>query len=151
MSEITIKQVTQAIRATLSSAYSLVRTYSGRDMPEGIQDTPSIAVYAVDGETDKRSDNAERTTYRGGVRVAGMTINVDVYVRQRSHMGDDMALTDDVADEIYRILEAQTEKPYFELEGIKGFRWRWQRVIFSYGDPEIKFVGVQFVLSLTIF
>lgn len=145
-----VSDVTGAVETTLAPAYGIVRTFSEETLPEGINDLPSLVVYGVGGQGDSRSRN-DRSSFGAGIRVADMTVNVDAYVRQRSHIGEDIARVSDITDAVYAILEAQRRQPYFGLPGLKGFQWTWSRVTFVYGDPETKYAGVQFVLNFWIF
>ncbi len=63
----------------------------------------------------------------------------------------DMAKLVDGIDAMTTIFEAQDTKPYFGLEGIKAFHWAWQRVIFTRGDPAIKYIGAQFTVTVRVF
>lgn len=118
---------------------------------EGMLDLPMVQIYPENGDTDARASGTAQTTFRGEKRVNAITIFADAYVRQRSHIGEDMAKTLIVTDAIIETLERQKVHPYFDNEAIKGFKWTWERVTLVYGDPEQRYVGTRFTLSLTVF
>ena len=41
------------------------------------------------------------------------------------------------------------QSSYFALEGIKAYDWRWDRVIFDYGDN--RFMGARFIIDVKVF
>ena len=149
---ITLAQICDAIESTLGGATGLERSESYDELTEGAHpgDLPLLQVYPNDGTTDP-SGNTDRTTFRGGVRQTALTIHADVYARQRSHIGEDMKAVVNSMDAIINVLEAQNVKPYFGLVGIKAFAWRWERVTFIYGDPQLPYAGVRFYLSIRTF
>lgn len=149
MSRISLVQILTAIRDTLAPAPTLVRTQGFDELSEGIHDMPLLQVYPETGVQDPASDT-DRTTFGAGVRQTDITIHADYYARQRSHMAEDMAALVAGVDAITNIMEEQDSQP-FGLEGIKAFRWHWQRVKFLYGDPQLPYVGVRFVIVLRVF
>jgi hypothetical protein len=150
MTSITLGQILDAIEATLSAAPTLARSMSYDELTEGISDTPLLQVYPEAGDQDP-TGNADRTTFRAGVRQTNITINCDYYAQQRKHIGEDMAALVDGLDAMTEIFESQDTKPYFALDGIKAFHWSWQRVTFDYGDPQISYVGARFTLLIRTF
>lgn len=147
---ITIDQVTLAVEAALGEASLIARTGAEGTITEGVNDLPYMMIYAESGQTDPKG-GVDRTSFRGGIRVNELIVMVDVYVRQRSHIGEDMAKTTHCTDAVINILEEQNVKPYFGLLGLQAFHWAWQRVTFVYGDPNTGYVGVRFTLTFTIF
>ncbi len=150
MTAISIAQICNAVESTLSTAAGLVRTQSYDELTEGMQDAPTLQVYPESGLQDPMG-NADRTTFKAGVRQTELVVHADLYARQRSNLGEDMAKLVTVLDQLITILEAQDTKPYFGLTGIKAFAWSWSRVIFQYGDPGQSFMGARFILRLRIF
>lgn len=148
---ITLRQVLNAVKTTLAPvAADASRAQTMETITEGMNTLPTVQIYVDEWDTTAGSET-DRKTMRAEVRVTALTIFVDVYVRQRSQLGEDMAAVVDKADEIIPILEAQKVKPYFALEGIKAFRWNGKRVTFVYGDQATAYVGMRFTLTFTIF
>lgn len=149
---ITIIQVCDAIETTLAAAPDLGSgaTQSMNELSEGIADEPTVQIYWESSNQDP-SGNTDRTTFKAGVRHTVMNINVDVIARQRRELGEDMGAVARLTDAVVTVLETQDNKPYFGLEGIRAFSWSAERVLFLYGDPEIRYVGSRFRLVVHIF
>lgn len=145
-----VTEIVDNVAETLRLVDTLARVMAPSELTENIPDVPLIQVYPETGQTDARS-NTDRTTFRAGVRVSDVVVNVDVYARQRSHIGEDMAAVMLYMDEVINVLEAQKTSPYFNTHAIKAFSWTWQRTTFAYGDPATNYVGIRFVLTLTVF
>jgi hypothetical protein len=150
VADVTLAQICDAVEATLGAATGLTDSQSYDELTEGVQDMPLLQVYPENGETDI-AGNADRTSFRGGVRQAQVVLHADLFARQRSHIGEDMATLLPLVDAVIVRLEAQTVKPYFNLDGIKAFHWRWERVTFIYGDQQLPYVGARFTLTLRLF
>jgi hypothetical protein len=150
MTSITLGQIIDAIEGALSAAPTLARSMSYDELTEGINDTPLLQVYPEAGDQDP-TGNTDRTTFKAGVRQTNLTINCDYYAQQRKHIGEDMAALVDGIDAMTDIFEAQDTKPYFNLEGIKAYHWSWQRVIFDYGDAQIRYIGARFTITIRVF
>lgn len=150
MTSITLAQIIDAVESTLATAPTLARSMSYDELTEGINDTPLLQVYPEAGDQDP-AGNADRTTFRAGVRQTNITVNCDYYAHTRANIGEDMAKLVDGIDAMTNIFEAQDTKAYFGLTGIKAFHWSWQRVIFEYGDSQIKYVGARFTLTIRVF
>ena len=148
MTTLTITQITEGIRDTLAPAEGLKRVESGVTLTESIPDTPLLQVYFQDEETDIASQT-DRTTFRGGVKQAGVTHHADVYVRQRGNIGEDIAACEEMAEAVRTLLASQNTKPYFGLDGLKAFHWRAERVTFEYAD--VKYSGIRFVITTRVF
>jgi len=154
----TVAEINSAIETTLSAASGIVRSQDYDELTEGIHgaDMPLLQVYPENGNTDSGGGNTDRTTFGGIRRQTTVMFHADLYARQRSHVGEDMAAVVAAMDSIIAILEAQKERPFFglgssEAEYIKSFRWRWERVVFEYGDPILRYAGVRFIIEVTVF
>lgn len=149
---INVSAICDAIEATLSTAAGLARSQSYDELTEGMNDTPTLQVYPESGGQDVTT-NTDRTTFRAGLQQEEIVINADLYARQRSHIGEDMAQLVTSLDAIRAVLKIQKTGNYFGMadKGIKAFAWTWQRVIFTYGESAQKYVGVRFVLTLRMF
>lgn len=150
MASITLLQICDAIRDTLGAAVGMKRKQSADELTEGIHrgDTPLLQVYPEEGSCDP-SGATDRTSFQGGVRQKVILFHVDVYARQRSHIGEDMGEMLTIADAVFDVLEIQNTKPYFNLEGIKAFSWRWKRMPFQYGETD--FMGFRLYLTIYVF
>lgn len=147
---VTLTQICDAVRDDLDMASGVKRSMSIGDMRESIPDLPLVMVYPESGETAMNSGN-DRTTFRAGVRHSQVVVHVDVYGRQRSQISEDMKSSVQMADAIIARLEAQQSKPYFGLEGLKSFKWSWERATLIYGDPQINYAGIRFILTFDVF
>lgn len=148
---ISITQMCDHVKETLGLAEGIMRAQSIGDLTEDYPDLPLMQVYWENSETDVMGGTADRSTFRGGVRVNETQVTVDVPCRQRSHIDEDITAVTEIADAIIDILDAQNVKPYFGLAGIQGFRWRCERVNFSRGDPNIIYPGLKFTIWLRVF
>jgi hypothetical protein len=150
MATTTTAQICDAIETTLSSATGLKRSETYNELSDGITETPTLQVYWESTEEDI-SGSTDRTSFGAGVRQDEHLFHGDLYVRQRSHIGEDMRDLMAMKDAIDAVLVAEKTKPYFGLAGIKAFRWRAERVTFVYGDPQIPFVGIRYYLTVRTF
>jgi hypothetical protein len=149
---VTLGEILDAIESTLAASSGLTRTQSYDELTEGMNDLPTLQVYPEAGEQDPSGDGrTDRTAFGGGVRQTEFTIHADLYARQRSHLGEDMAALVDLIDAMQDVFEQQNTKPYFGLEGIRAFHWSWRRVVFTYGDPQLGYMGARFVLTVRVF
>jgi len=148
---VTQTQIADALKDTLSLSETVKRSMTPADMKESIPDLPLLQIYPQSVRGASGSSQNDRNTFRGGVREQEQVWHVDAYARQRSYIGEDMAAVLTLTDAVIVVFERQQVKPYFGLAGIQGFRWQGERVTFVYGDPETKYVGVRFTLTLTLF
>lgn len=147
---ITYAQINDAITQTIGVAEGLHRSQSYDELTDGMTDTPTLQVYWQQDTTDPQGSTS-MTTFRTGVQQASMVFHVDLFVRQRSHIGEDMKVLYEVAQAVRETLEAETVKPYFGLAGIEAFSWTAERVTFEYGDPSLPYVGARFTLTIRVF
>jgi hypothetical protein len=126
------------------------RAQSYDELSDGMTDVPTLQVYPEGGGQDAQFEN-DRTTFGAGIRQTDFTIFVDYYARQRSHIGEDMKALVDGIDAIQNIFEEQDYQPYFGLDGIKSWEWRWDKVTFVYGDPGLPFIGARFTVIVRVF
>ena len=146
---ITLAQMCDAIESTLDDATTLKRSQSYDGLTEGVHTTPLLQVYPQSGGQDP-SGTADRTTFSAGVRQTEVVVYADYYAAERgTSIGEEMGRLVDGIDAITNIVEGQDQKPYFNLVGIKGFSWRWDRVTFDYGG--VRYVGARFMFTLRVF
>lgn len=150
MTSITVAQICDAVKNTLATAPILARAMSYNQLTEGINDTPTLQVYWDNSDLDP-SGNADRTTFKAGVRQTNVVIFCDYYARQRKHIGEDMAALVNGIDAMTAIFEVQDTKPYFGLDGIKAFHVSPQHVTFEYGETAIKYTSARFTLTIRVF
>ena len=146
---ITLAQICDAIETTLSAATTITRSESHDELTEGVHDTPLLQVYPESGNQDP-SGTTERTTFRAGVRQTEIVIHADYFAAERgTSIGEEMGRLVNGIDAMTAVFEGQDEKPYFGLDGIKAFAWRWERVTFDYG--KVRYVGARFVILVRVF
>lgn len=143
---LTFTELVEGIRSTLAEVTEVAQAQGGTTVTDGMNDLPALQVYLDSFEQAHRS-GTDRTTFRGGIRETTIDINVDVYARQRSHIGEDMAAVHSIADAIQAKLEEQDTAPFFGLTELKSFRYRGERVTFVYGDTQISYAGLRIVIS----
>lgn len=139
----------EAIKDTLAEAEGVARAQAHETLTDGMTDWPTVQVTWERTEADFTS-RTDRSTFGAGLRQKQVTVHVDVYVRQRALIGEDMAAVAAVADAIEDVLDAQRAKPFFGLAAIRAFKWTSERVTFAYGDPELRFAGARFVLTCSV-
>jgi len=144
---VTIYDTTEAIRSTLEDVAGLAVSTANETLREGMNDLPAIQVYFETLEASLGSQT-ERKTFGAGIRSNMWRFHIDVYVKQRSNLGDDMAKVANLTDAVIDVLEAQVDTPPFGLDGLHNFRYTAERVTFTYGDTDTTYVGVRFVVSL---
>jgi hypothetical protein len=147
---ITYAQINDAIEDKLGKALGLARSQSYDELTDGMTDTPTLQVYWQRDNTDPQGMTS-MTTFRTGVQQTEIIFHADLFARQRSHIGEDMKVLYEVMQEIREALEAETTKPYFDLEGIQAFRWTSERVTFEYGDPSLPYVGARYTITVRVF
>jgi len=146
---LTITDICEAINTTLSAAPSLVQAQTGNDIGEAIADTPTLQVYWDEWEMSAGSGTAQ-ASFGGGIRIKKHVINADLYITQRTSIGENMTVLQRVVDEFIDLFEAQEHPPYFGLTGIKSWKPRnAKRVIFDYSTE--KLLGVRIPIEIVLF
>ncbi|MBK8023517.1 MAG: hypothetical protein IPK19_19310 [Chloroflexi bacterium] len=144
MERVTIAAINTAIAETLGGAAGIARAQDAGDLSEGVIDLPAVQVYWQGSTTA-----LDRVTFGAGVRQTRLTFHADVYARQRSHLGEDMAKVLVLAEAVQTVLEAQGRPPFFGLAGIRDLRWSAERATFDYGGAA--YAGVRFVIEVGVF
>jgi hypothetical protein len=133
----------------LTGVFKSVENYDA--LSEGIPVLPCAHVYPVAAETDSGNEAVAQSSFKAGVRVTTVTINVDVYARQRSQKKHDIKAQVDLIDAVDNWLTAQPMESAFGVAGIRAVRWSWERTTFVYGEPQISYAGAEFTLMITVF
>lgn len=150
MTTVTLADLCEAIETTFTAAGVFNRVQALTNLTDGMNTDLTIQIYIeeIGGDAKTKTD---RQTMGGGVMHAEPVVYVDVYARQRSHIGEDMKAVTEAADDVIDVLQNQKASPPFGCAGVKSFRWLGRRVIFEYGDPLVKYVGLRFTLTFSIF
>lgn len=148
MTAITLAQINTAIKDTLETASGILYGQNFDELTESIPDDAILQVYPQSGLADSTT-NTDRKTFKGQVRTKEYLFRCDVYTKQRSDIGEDMGKLLPLIDAVEAVLEQQDVKPYFGLDGIKAFKWMWERVEFEYAT--LSYVGARFELTITVF
>lgn len=147
-SSITFLQIANAVAQTIGTIPSKPRIQPTELITESIQDLPLVQVYCERGTSDTRSQT-DRSSMNAGVRVAGVTVYVDIYAKTRSNIGQDLKIAFEILNEIYDVLEMQNTKPFFGLPGIQDFSWTWERTTFEYANAN--FAGIRVIIEMRIY
>lgn len=146
-----IKDMVKNVADLLWAVPRLKQLQHDNTLTESIPETPMIQVYFENMEI-AGAGSTDRTSFGGKlqapVRETKVTINIDLYTRQRSNIGTDMASIHRYVDEVVKVLEAQNISPFFNLKGVGSFRWRVERAEFDYNN--VKYVGLRYVLTLGV-
>jgi hypothetical protein len=136
---------------TVADATGLVRSERPGQLSDGINDWPLMQFYPDSGGQDP-GGQTDRTTFGGGVRQTEVIVLGDLYAKQRTEIGEDMAALLPIIDAVVLVLEAQDSQPFFGVAGIQQFKWSWRRVIFEYGDKgATKYIGARFTFTLRLY
>jgi hypothetical protein len=156
---LTLMQIAEAIKTTISGAMTpalLVRAYGYDELPEGINDAPSLEVYWQRVTCDATTEN-DRTTFGGSkaaIRVKEITFFVDYIANPRNNLAENNAQLTQGASEIIDILETEAiactlnHCPPFSLCALKVFRWTGERVTFNYGG--VIYYGARFEIPIRV-
>jgi hypothetical protein len=142
----TIRALNSAIARALASARGIARVQDADQLTEGIPDLPLIQVVWTGMES--LPADSDRLTFGAGVRPVELTYTVDVYARQRSHIGEDTTAAIAAADAVHQALEYAAHAPCFGLEGARALRWRAERTVFQFGAAV--YAGARFTLTVTL-
>ena len=150
-----LAQICTAIKETLEdgmSAALLARAYNFDELPEGINDAPSLMVYWQGVTNDALRQETDRWTFAGR-RVKDMVFHVDFFANPRNNLEENNETLTNAASEIIDILEMESMEcveyghcPPFGLCALKSFHWTGERVVFDYGG--VIYYGARFVLTV---
>lgn len=147
---ITIAEICDGIAETLTGATGITSVKSYNEVTESIPAAvcPRLQVYPEAVNAAPASDT-ERTSFALGMGQLAVTILVDHFARQRSHIDLDNQAVVEGLDSIIDVLQEEERPPFFGLTGIKAFDWTWRRATLRYGDSW--YAGSRFTLILIIY
>jgi hypothetical protein len=140
---LTLMQIANAIKDTLEASMSaalLIRTYGYDELPEGINDAPSLEVYWQRVICDPTGETDRFTLGPDAIHVKEMTFYVDYIANPRNNLAENNDQLTQGSSEIIDILEGEALScagdghcPPFGLCALKTFHWLGERVAFQYG------------------
>lgn len=147
---VSLMAVLDGVADTLAMTTGVVTMKSYDELTEGVDpfDCPRLHVFPQAGVCDP-SGNTDRTTFSSGVQQVELTIFVDLFARQRSELQEDMMVTVEMVDSLMNYLQTLERPPFFGVEGIKSFSWRWQRDTFKFAKSY--YMGARFTLIIKCF
>jgi hypothetical protein len=152
MPGITLTDICNGMAAHLGTAVGLVETQSFDDLSDGMHDECVLQIYPDDGELDPTSQTDRTTFGPKPMRQSQFNVTVDLYVRQRRSIGEDMGRLVPMIDAMIDVMQTAcnfTDAVPFGVAGIKAVHWRWRRVLFTYAS--IDYIGARFTVTLRIF
>lgn len=158
-STVTVAQICTAIHDTLGAdleaAGVLTDTQDYNELTEGMNDEKILQIYPQEESPVSVNSETQKITFQQSGSTPfideEIIIHADYYTRQRAHLGEDMGILVAGIDAIRANLKTQNCPNPFDLTGIANFQWSWQRVIFEYGAPELRYIGARFRLVLRTF
>ena len=139
----TLIAICDAVESHLGDATGIARSQSYDELTEGMNTTPTLAVYPQSGAT------VYQHTFRQGVRITHATIHIDIIAKQRADLKGDMAVLVPLIDAVQTEIEKEREGYLFGLDGVQWGDWRWERVVFDMAGVE--YIGARFFMDLTVY
>lgn len=154
MGTVSLAQVNDAIASTVSAATSapnkLGITQSYNELSEGIPETPTVQVYPKHGDDHVDGQQVNRGTFGSApLRARVWTFHIDVMAEQRGIIAQNMGEVVRMASLIEDVLDQQSSKPLFGLDGIQDFKFYWDYVTVVYGGNQ--YAGLRFVLGVWVY
>jgi hypothetical protein len=151
--ELSVETICDAIKTefnTMIVAGDLVAIQNFDELTEGLNDENILQIYPESGgPVSGNSETQKFTLGTDPVIIEDMTIHLDYYTRQRSHLGEDMGQLVTGLDKIRaKIKEECTACSIFGID-VKNFQWEWNRFVITYAEAD--YVGVRFILKIKIF
>jgi hypothetical protein len=149
VSTVTVAQICTAIDNTLGAALVtagvLTRSDNYSELTEGMNDPGVLQIYPEEETPVSVGSSTQQLTFGNTPFVdEEIVIHADYYAQQRANIGEDMAALVTGIDAIRANLKTQHCPNPFGLTGIATIQWSWQRVVFDYGAPELKYIGARF-------
>jgi len=154
----TIAEICDAVDTALGEALvtsgDLTISQNYDELTEGMNDIGVLQIYPESGRlTDSLSGQGQTQQMTFGVDgliQEEITIHADYYATSRANIGDDMAVLIPGIEAIRAKIKEQ-KCPPFGLTGIRTFQWSWERTVWEYGQPELKYIGARFILRMRLF
>ena len=148
MADCTKAQMCDAVETVLATATGIAVTQGYDEFTENIAsaDLPMLRVWPHHWSV--RGDQSQNT-FGGGVRVTDVTLYVDVYIRNRVHMGEDMKKLVEQSDAVDAVLDAQTGKHPFSLDGIEAYSWSAETVVFTWASAS--YTAARYTIELVVY
>jgi hypothetical protein len=149
MAKPTRTQLCTAISDIVDDATGVFKVQDYNELSESINDDATVQVYWERDEEASENSETERITFAGNTAQAHL-FHIDVYARQRAHIGEDMAALIPLVDAIDAKIHAQaTVAPMWGYDRVQQFRWSWERVIFEYAT--VMHVGARCALKIEVY
>ncbi|UCC74287.1 MAG: hypothetical protein JSV86_06950 [Gemmatimonadota bacterium] len=147
MATYTLDDLVNAVHDDVATAASLERDESQAEdeITEGIHDWPLIQTWMAGNRGTSFESDTDRLTLSGKHSVKEYLIYSDLYVAQRSHVGEAMGKLLSTINEIEDILDTRTYDLY-GADYITSFNWSWDQVTFEYGG--VKYTGARFSIII---
>lgn len=154
----TVAEICDAVDTELGEALVaagvLIVSQNYDELTEGMNDPGVLQIYPEsEGLTDSLSgfgQTQQMTFGEDGLIQEEIIIHADYYAKQRANIGDDMAVLIPGIEAIRDKIKEQ-KCPPFGLTGIRTFQWSWERTVWEYGQPELKYIGARFILRMRLF
>jgi hypothetical protein len=150
MSSVAIRDIVTSVASTLIKVGIDVRVQNTEEITESIPQTPLIQVYAEKGRTDS-GGSTDRASFGAKVRRRAITIHIDIYGRQRSMIGQDLAVAMDTLDLAIDQMEQEKQAPFFGNPFIREMSWSWERVVFEYGESTTQYSGFRIIIEVKVY
>jgi hypothetical protein len=122
-------------------------------LTEDIPELPLIQVYwnsnsplVISGDNNKITFSSSTKPPIVGTKVE---IKVDIYISQRSQLGVELTKMINILDQVDQIFYQKLSTPILNMQGVKGFSYAAERVVFKVGD--YSYSGISIVISLNVF
>ncbi len=119
------------------------------DLTEAVTNTPTMQFFWEGMDIVSSAGETDRHTFGGGERIKDFNFRVDLYIDRSSSLhklfGHMLPLTDAIND----VFEAQNQKPYFGIDGIKSYSFSCERALVEYGG--YTYPVVQWELGIRVF
>ncbi len=148
MATVSLAQLLDAVKTTLSAATGLTTTQGYADLTESLNDFPVLQITPESGAVGATGETDRVTFGSTPVRHHVYTIHADLYAGPRAHIGDDISNLVDLIDALETVLVGQTGT-LFGLSSIDYCRWSWSRATFVYNDERV-YVGARFIIELGV-
>lgn len=149
MTLVNLSTILAGVKAELEGVTGVIDVQGHDELTENIADHPLIQVWPGGGGMgDPAKPTSTQTSFRGALRQIEQTVYADLYVTQRTFLGQDMGKLVTYIDRVIAILDDQTS-PAFNVAHCRLERWNWTYFSEEYAT-EMQ-VGARFELILLIY